>query len=63
MYGKRITYTCPIGYVLELPSKDNEQDFKQTKFDVRCDADARWRPVLNHSKMPDLPVMPTCIRE
>lgn len=61
-YGKILTYTCPQGYVVQLPYNDNEQDLNNTQFDVRCDADATWRPVMDHIKMPDDPEMQPCIR-
>ena len=61
-YGKVLTYTCPEGYVVELPYNDTEQELNNTEFDVRCDADATWRPVMDNIKMPDDPVMPPCIR-
>ena len=61
-YGKILTYICPQGYVVQLPYNDNEQDLNNTQFDVRCDADATWRPVMDHIKMPDDPEMQPCIR-
>ena len=62
-YQRELLFKCPEGHVLELPKKLDEQDFNQTEFVVRCDADARWRPALNHTVIPDLPVIPACIRE
>ena len=61
-YGKILTYTCPEGYVVQLPHNDTEQDIDIKQFDVRCDADAFWRPMMDHIKMPDDPIMPPCIR-
>ena len=63
VYGKELTFQCPAGHILELPGRLDEQTFNQTDFNVRCDADARWRPVLNHSKYPDVPIIPACIRK
>ena len=62
-YGRILTYTCPEGHVVDLPQNDTEQTLNNTQFLVRCDADARWRPMMDHIKMPDVPVIPACIRK
>ncbi len=38
-----------------------EQTIADTSFDVRCDADANWRPILPHNPYPEAPEMPFCI--
>ena len=39
----------------------DEQTSGVATFDVRCDADRHWRPVLPHNPYPDTPAMPSCI--
>jgi len=62
-YGKNVSFTCPEGHVLEYPDAYNEQDVPHYTFELRCDADRRWRPVLLNNVFPNLPVMPRCIRK
>ena len=63
-YRRRLTYTCPIGYLVERSGGDysEQQDpipEDQESFEVECAADAIWtpRPVQGGS------VMPECIRK
>ena len=60
-YLKKIKYSCPEGYVLETPKNDTEQVIGIREFDVMCDADRRWRPVLSYNPFPMEPIMPACI--
>ena len=60
-FSKNITYTCPDGFVMEMPGNNSEQTLDITQFNVRCDADAYWRPVIPSNPYPELPVMPRCI--
>ena len=62
-FGKHLTYTCPVGFVIEKPNSDSEQQdpipTTQEQFDVECWNDATWMPVPQHGGN----VMPTCIRK
>ena len=68
----RITYTCPVGYVIEVPNRDDEQPefvpLLQETFDVMCGDDATWVPLPpgGGTAMPSCIrkfVMPTCIHK
>ena len=61
---RRLTYTCPIGYLVERAGGDysEQQDpipEDQESFEVECAADGIWtpRPIQGGS------VMPECIRK
>ena len=63
-YQRRLTYTCPTGYVVEHPGGDysEQQDpilDEKESFEVECAANAAWTPRPtdggNH--------MPSCIRK
>ena len=58
-YGGRLTYTCPLGFVLEKTGQHAEQQdpipLHPEEFEVDCSEDATWRPVLG--------AMPSCIRK
>ena len=63
-YQRRLTYTCPIGYVVERSGGDysEQQDpipEDPESFEVECAADAIWtpRPIQGGT------VMPECIRK
>ncbi len=63
IYLRKIKYSCPNGHVLEHPNKDNEQMIETSEFEVLCDADRHWRPLLDYNPFPNTPVMPKCIRK
>ena len=58
---KKIKYSCPDGHVLGDPSKDTEQSLGISDFEVVCDADRHWRPLLAFNQFPNPPVMPECL--
>jgi hypothetical protein len=59
----RITYTCPVGHVIDLPNRDDEQPefvpLLQETFDVMCGDDATWVPLAPGGGT----AMPSCIRK
>ena len=59
----RITYTCPVGYVIEEPNRNDEQPefvpLLQETFDVMCGDDANWLPLPPGGGT----AMPSCIRK
>ena len=62
-YQRRITYTCPVGYVIERPNGDysEQQDpipKEQESFEVECAANAVWTPRPKDGGS----YMPSCIR-
>ena len=64
MYKKRITYTCPVGYVIEKPGNIyNEQPDpipeELETFEVECAANAVWTPRPKDGGN----YMPYCIRK
>ena len=64
MYKKRITYTCPVGYVIEKPGNVyNEQPDpipeELETFEVECAANAVWTPRPKDGGN----YMPYCIRK
>ena len=64
MYKKRVTYTCPVGYVIEKPGNVyNEQPDpipeELETFEVECAADAVWTPRPKDGGN----YMPYCIRK
>ena len=61
IFMKKIQYSCPDGHVLENPNLNNEQTTNISKFDVLCDADRHWRPMLSYNFFPNPPIMPACI--
>ena len=61
IFMKKIQYFCPDGHVLENPNLNNEQTTNISKFDVLCDADRHWRPMLSYNFFPNPPIMPACI--
>ena len=63
-FRRRLTYTCPTGYVIENPNGVyNEQPDpipeEKFTFEVECEADAIWTPKPLHGGT----VMPRCIRK
>ena len=63
-FERRLTYTCPIGYVVERSGGDysEQQDpipEDQESFEVECAADSAWtpRPIQGGT------IMPECIRK
>ena len=63
-YQKRVTYTCPLGYVIEVPGGNyNEQPDPISKdlqtFEVECAANAAWTP----RPLDGGNYMPSCIRK
>ena len=63
-FRRRLTYTCPTGYVIENPNGVyNEQPDpipeEKFTFEVECESDARWTPKPLHGGT----VMPRCIRK
>ena len=62
MYKRRLTYTCPRGYVLEQPAVHYEQPDpipeELDTFEVECAANAVWTP----RPLNGLDYMPYCIR-
>ena len=63
-YQKRLTYTCPLGYVIEVPGGNyNEQPDPISKdlqtFEVECAANAAWTP----RPLDGGNYMPSCIRK
>ena len=62
-FEKRLTYTCPIGFVIERPGQHNEQPDPipeaAESFEIECADDAAWTPRPLHGGT----VMPACIRE
>ena len=64
IFRKRLTYTCPVGHLIERPNGDySEQPDPIPEdpytFEVECAADARWTPRPLHGGT----VMPRCIRK
>jgi hypothetical protein len=63
LFSFRITYTCPVGYVIEVPNRDDEQPefvpLLQETFDVMCGDDANWLPLAPGGGN----AMPSCIRK
>jgi hypothetical protein len=59
----RITYTCPVGYVIDNPNRDDEQpefiSLLPETFDVMCNDDATWLPLPPGGGR----AMPSCIRK
>ena len=62
-YLKKVKYSCPPGHVLEQPNNDTEQDLGIAEFEVMCDSDRHWRPVLSYNPFPNPPIMPECKRK
>ena len=63
IFRKRLTYTCPVGHLIERPNGDySEQPDPIPEdpytFEVECAEDARWTPRPLHGGT----VMPRCIR-
>ena len=62
MYERRLTYTCPRGYVIEQPSVHYEQPDpipeELESFEVECAANAVWTP----RPLNGMDYMPYCIR-
>ena len=63
-FRKRLTYTCPVGYVIENPhgvysEQPDPIPEEQFTFEVECEADAKWTPKPLHGGT----VMPRCIRK
>jgi hypothetical protein len=62
-FSFRITYTCPVGFVIEVPNRDDEQPefvpLLQETFDVMCGDDAYWLPLAPGGGN----AMPSCIRK
>ena len=63
-YKRRITYTCPVGYVIEKPGhRYNEQPDpippELETFEVECAANAAWTPRPKDGGT----YMPYCIRK
>ena len=62
MFRRRLTYTCPRGYVLEQPAVHYEQPDpipeELDTFEVECAANAVWTP----RPLNGLDYMPYCIR-
>ena len=61
---KRLTYTCPVGYVIENPlgvysEQPDPIPEEQFTFEVECEYDARWTPKPLHGGT----IMPRCIRK
>jgi hypothetical protein len=58
----RITYTCPVGFVIDEPNSYNEQPafipLLQETFVVMCGDDATWTPLAPGGGT----AMPSCIR-
>ena len=64
MYQRRITYTCPSGYVIEKPGgRYNEQPDpipeELETFEVECASNAAWTPRPKDGGN----YMPHCIRK
>jgi hypothetical protein len=59
----RITFTCPVGFVIDDPNSYNEQPafipLLQETFDVMCGDDATWTPLAPGGGT----AMPSCIRK
>jgi hypothetical protein len=59
----RITYTCPVGFVIEEPRNYREQPLfipvLQETFDVECGDNAVWTPLPPGGGS----AMPSCIRK
>ena len=63
MYQRRLTYTCPRGYVIEQPAGVNYEQpdpipVELETFEVECAANAVWTP----RPLNGLDYMPYCIR-
>ena len=63
-YERRITYTCPLGFVIEVPGGNYaEQPDPISKdlqtFEVECAANAAWTP----RPLDGGDYMPSCIRK
>ena len=62
-FEKRLTYTCPIGFVIENPLTHTEQQdpipTNPESFEVECAEDATWTPRPMHGGT----IMPACIRK
>lgn len=62
-FERRLTYTCPVGFVIERPLEYKEQQDpipeEQESFEVECAEDARWTARPLHGGT----VIPVCIRE
>ena len=63
-FQRTLTYTCPIGYLVQKPGGHHteQQDpipEDPESFDVVCAEDAVWTPRPSHGGT----VMPVCIRE
>ena len=61
---RRLTYTCPVGYVIERPNGDysEQQDpvpLELETFEVECAANAVWTPRPKDGGN----YMPSCIRK
>ena len=64
VFRRRLTYTCPIGYIIERPNGDYTEQpdpipEEPYKFEVECEADAVWTPKPLHGGT----IMPRCIRK
>ena len=64
IYKKRLTYTCPVGYLIERPNGDYTEQpdpipEAQYTFELECAEDARWTPRPLHGGT----IMPRCIRK
>ena len=63
-FQRRLTYTCPVGYVIERPNGDysEQQDpvpLELETFEVECAANAVWTPRPKDGGN----YMPSCIRK
>ena len=62
-FRRRITYTCPVGFVLERPNIFAEQQDPisplQEEFEVECGKFAKWEP----KPIDGGDYMPYCIRK
>ena len=64
VFRKRLTYTCPVGHVIDRPSGDYSEQpdpipEEQYSFEVECAEDAVWTPRPLHGGT----IMPRCIRK
>ena len=63
-FQRRLTYTCPIGYIVERSGSDYTEQKDpiqegQESFEVECAADALWTPRPTQGGS----IMPECIRK
>lgn len=62
-FRRRITYTCPIGFVIERPGFNMEQQDpippRQESFEVECGKFSKWEP----RPIDGGTYMPFCIRK